>query len=347
MGVCVRNLDMRDSDRAKWLCRRMKEFKRGCKCGTVAVEAPPAPVVVSDTSSSSSEKDTHRSPPALPPPPPPMHVDCGTIHGLVQQHSSDHHRDSDDDHNDNNNKHKPIFGQTVELYRRAAQHTDDDDGGGGGGDTRKSNKQKKPKAGVRFEFVAHQASGVGGHYAFTALRPGVYDVRLLLTECWHAAPHEKSERIVTVECREESQRSKYLLDSTLIEHRDRNEAHLADSINFSLVHQCPTERPSVKKNRRPPPPRASSDAPESDDSERVVVIDDSIQWVREDKVPDKRALEDASERSGGGGGGGRHEHHGDHDGMGTGWKVFFFLVILLCACLYCCFLYRMTVDTDT
>ena len=303
MGVCMRD----GVDDGDWTCRRMKEFKRGCKCGTSG--KTPAPIVVVAAVHS---------------------IECGAIHGLVQQL---------DEH-----EHKPVFGQTIELYRRATDDVVVDN---------KNNKKRKQKT-VEFDFIAHQASGVGGHYAFAALRPGVYDVRVLLVNCWHMAAHEKSDRIVTVECREDSQRSKFLLDATVVEHHGRHETHLSDNINFTLVHRCAeaaaadvASESSHKQHHARQRQQQQHEDDDTEESERVVVIDDSIQWVREDKVPDKRALEDASDEhhhkhTGGGGGGGDGDDH-----IGTGWKVFFFMVILLCACLYCYLLYRMTVDANS
>lgn len=203
-----------------------------------------------------------------------VHTDCGTIHGLVQLEL--------------NGTLTPAFGQRIELYRRA--HADDNDRG-----------EK-----VQFDFVAHQSSGSAGHYAFVSLKPGVYDVRIQLEHCWAPAKHAHTERIVSVECRDDSQRQKYRLDSIVLEHHDRNEAHLSSSVDFHLVRTCvsTTMTPiatSSSANRSETP--STLDATDDDDDDDDDEFDDNEQfsfdsdreprakWVPKKKVPAKRKLE--------------------------------------------------------
>ena len=143
-----------DGNRDRWVCRHIKEFRRGCSCGAAK-----------------------------------LHTDCGAIHGLVRQLSGVA----------GNHSAQPAYGQTIELYRRS--HANDSDGHDDDDDDK-----------VQFDFVAHQSTGSGGHYAFAALKPGVYDVRILLGACWSIAKHEHGDRVVSIECRPDGHRHSYLLD---------------------------------------------------------------------------------------------------------------------------------------
>jgi len=82
-------------------------------------------------------------------------------------------------------------------------------------------------------------SGSAGHYAFVSLKPGVYDVRIQLEHCWAPAKHAHTERIVSVECRDDSQRQKYRLDSIVLEHHDRKRSTSEFERRFpSGAHVC-------------------------------------------------------------------------------------------------------------
>jgi hypothetical protein len=106
---------------------------------------------------------------------------------------------------------KGVIGATVQISRRH------DDG--------------------RYKPVSRQTTASGGHYAFSSLEPGKYEVHIHLPGCLTTRNTDERRRFVEVECLENAERKMLVATSAKLE-KVGKATHLAENIDFLVFEDC-------------------------------------------------------------------------------------------------------------
>ena len=204
------------SKSCKSVCRDIKDYECGCdcrdswkkKCGVI-------------TGRVSEEKKIEK------------HTDSTSSSSSSSSDKTDDLSSSSSDEVEvyDNNNGKGVAGATVKLFRRNNQGHDRND---------------SDFDGDEYELVAQQTTGYDGHYSFSGLAPGEYDVHVKGSGCL-TLKRDHSKRAIEVECLEGAQFEKTSKHAKptykhntggVTTERVAKASHLADRVDFSLVDDC-------------------------------------------------------------------------------------------------------------